>query len=86
MRDGKRKPTEDKTAETMELLRQETDEKHHMAATIVCQRLNDMGIACDRRTLTKDIRVLNDFGYEVISTMISHEKAYYVEDRSFSVL
>lgn len=74
-----------KLLKLMELLRQETDEKHPMTATVVCQRLNDMEVACDRRTLTRDIQALNEFGYEVMTTMISHEKAYYVEDRSFSV-
>ena len=69
----------------MELLRQETDEQHPMAATVVCQKLNDMEVACDRRTLTRDIQALNEYGYEVMTTMLSHEKAYYVEDRSFSV-
>ena len=74
-----------KLLKLMELLRQETDEEHPMAASIVCQKLNDMEVACDRRTLTRDIQALNEFGYEVMTTMISHEKAYYVEDRSFSV-
>lgn len=74
-----------KLLKLMELLRQETDEQHPMAASIVCQKLNDMEVACDRRTLTRDIQALNDYGYEVMVTMISHEKAYYVEDRSFSV-
>lgn len=74
-----------KMLKLIERLRQETDEEHPMTATIVCQRLNDMEVACDRRTLTRDIQALNDFGYEVMTTMISHEKAYYVEDRSFSV-
>ena len=32
-----------------------------------------------------DMKVLNDFGYEVMSKQVGHEKAYYVEDRSFSV-
>ena len=74
-----------KLLKLMELLRQETDEQHPMAATVVCQKLNDMEVACDRRTLTRDIQALNEYGYEVMTTMLSYEKAYYVEDRSFSV-
>lgn len=74
-----------KLLKLMELLRQETDEQHPMAATVICQKLNDMEVACDRRTLTRDIQALNEYGYEVMTTMLSHEKAYYVEDRSFSV-
>ncbi len=74
-----------KLLKLMELLRQETDEQHPMAASVVCQRLNDMEVACDRRTITRDVQALNEFGYEVMCTMIGHERAYYVEDRSFSV-
>ena len=57
-----------KLLKLMELLRQETDEQHPMAATVVCQKLNDMEVACDRRTLTRDIQALNDYGYEVMTT------------------
>ena len=52
-----------KLLKLMELLRQETDEQHPMAATVVCQKLNDMEVACDRRTLTRDIQALNEYGY-----------------------
>lgn len=44
-----------------------------------------MGISCERRTLTKDIAVLNDQGYEVMWNWVGKEKGYYIEDRSFSV-
>ena len=69
----------------MEILRQETDEQHPLRATEICNRLVSLGITCDRRTLTKDIALLNEQGFEVMTTMISHEKGYYIEDRSFSV-
>lgn len=74
-----------KLLKLMELFRQETDEQHPMQATVVCEKLAERGVPCDRRTLSRDIKVLNDNGYEVMSTMIGHEKAYYVEDRSFAV-
>ena len=44
-----------------------------------------MHVLVDRRMLTKYIIVLNDCDYEIISVMSGHEKAYCVEDRSFSV-
>lgn len=74
-----------KLLKLMELFRQETDEQHPMLASVVCEKLAERGVPCDRRTLSRDIKVLNDNGYEVMSTMIGHEKAYYVEDRSFAV-
>ena len=68
-----------------ELLRQETDENHPMLATTVCKRLVEQGIPCDRRTLSRCVKTLNDYGYEVMGRLVGHEKAYYVMDRAFCV-
>ena len=68
-----------------ELLEQETDEQHPLTTNEICTRLKKDNIPCDRRTLTKDINILNQYGFEVMSMNIGHEKAYYVEDRSFSL-
>jgi predicted DNA-binding transcriptional regulator YafY len=67
------------------MLRKNTDELHPMTTSQLCTALSDMGIPCDRRTLSQDIATLNELEYEVMSTTVGHEKAYYVEDRSFSV-
>ena len=68
-----------------ELLKQETDENHIMTTAQIGQRLAEIGIPVDRRTLSKDIALLNEYGYEVLDEMIGHEKGYYVIDRTFSV-
>lgn len=68
-----------------ELLRQETDEQHPMTTMTIIARLEQMGISCERRTLAKDIALLNEQGYEVMCMQVSKEKGYYIEDRSFSV-
>ena len=68
-----------------ELLRQETDEKHPMPTNQVCARMKSMDIPCDRRTLSKDVALLNDMGIEIMSCWIGKEKAYYAEERTFSV-
>ena len=74
-----------KLLKLMEMLRQETDEEHPLRTSEICKRLNALNITCDRRTLGKDIALLNSQGFEVMSAMRGHEKAYYIEDRSFSV-
>lgn len=68
-----------------ELLQQQTDEMHPLKTVEIIDKLNEYNITCDRRTLTRDIALLNENGYEVMSCMIRHEKGYYVEDRSFSI-
>lgn len=74
-----------KLLKLLELLRQETDEQHPLPTNAVCSKLAGMGITCDRRTLAKDIALLNEQGYEVMWTWVGKEKGYYIEDRSFSV-
>lgn len=68
-----------------ELLCQETDEQHPLTTMNIVDRLAQMGISCERRTVAKDMAILNEQGYEVMVRWIGKEKAYYVEDRSFSV-
>ena len=73
-----------KLLKLMEILRQETDEDHPMKTGAICERLVAMGISCDRRTLHLDMKVLNEQGFEVMSELIDHERAFYIADRSFS--
>lgn len=74
-----------KLLKLIELLRQETDEAHPLSTNEICSRLGEMGISCERRTLSKDIALLNEQGYEVMQCRLGKENGYYVEDRSFSV-
>ena len=69
----------------LKILEKYSDEQHPMTTNQICARLDEMGIICDRRTLSKDIALLNEQGYEIMDTTVGHEKAYYVEDRNFSV-
>lgn len=49
-----------------EILRTETDEDNPMGTPILLQKLANQGIKCDRRTVYRDIQLLNDFGYEIL--------------------
>ena len=74
-----------KLLKLLEMLRQNTDEQHPMPTSSIISSLDQMEIICDRRTLAQDIATLNDLGYEIMTTTVGHEKAYYVEDRNFSI-
>ena len=74
-----------KLIKLLELLRQHTDEQHPMSTNQICAAMEGMGIPCDRRIVTQDVAVLGQLGYEIMTTTVGHEKAYYVEDRSFSL-
>lgn len=73
-----------KLLKLMEMLRRETDEQHPMRRKEICERLEAMGISCDIRTLSKDMKALNDYGFEVMSYFVDHEKCYYVPEDNFS--
>lgn len=74
-----------KLLKLLEMLRQNTDEQHPMSTSNIISSLAQMEITCDRRTLAQDIATLSDLDYEIMTTTVGHEKAYYVEDRNFSI-
>lgn len=51
-----------------EILRTETDEDNPMGTPILLQKLANQGIKCDRRTVYRDIQLLNDFGMRSCTT------------------
>ena len=74
-----------KLLKLLEMLQQNSDEQHPLTTSSILTRLEQMEIPCDRRTLAQDIATLSDLDYEIMSTTVGHEKAYYVEDRNFSI-
>ena len=74
-----------KLMKIMEILRQETDEEHPMTKVELASRLVAMNVSCSPRSLIRDIKLLNEQGYEIMERLMGHEKGYYVCDRSFSV-
>lgn len=60
------------------------DEGHPLTTEEICRRLGEMEISCDRRTVTKDIELLNGFGYRVRYRMVGHKKGYYLAESGFS--
>ena len=74
-----------KLLKLMEMLRQETDENHPMTTGEICRRLGEMGISCERRTVGKDIKVLRENGFEIMSELSGHENSYWISDRSFDL-
>ena len=65
-----------KLLKIMEILRQETDEDHPMTKVELCERLESMNIPGSRRSLIRDIALLNEQGYEIMEQMKGREKAY----------
>ena len=68
-----------------ELLRKETDEDHPISRVELCKRLNTMGISSNVRTLSLDIEVLTDNGFEIMSFLKDKEKFYYVPEHELTI-
>ena len=68
-----------------ELLRKETDEDHPISRVELCRRLNGMGISSNVRTLSLDIEVLTDNGFEIMSFLKDKEKFYYVPEHELTI-
>ncbi len=68
-----------------ELLRKETDEDHPISRMELCRRLNEMNISSNVRTLSEDIKVLTDNGFEIESFLKDKEKFYYVPEHDLTI-
>ena len=65
------------------MLTRETDEQHGLTMTEILDRLeNDAGIMADRRAIYDDIKLLREFGYDVISEK-SRTTRYFIGSREF---
>lgn len=79
------KPQKIKLLKILDYLQRETDEQHPISRRDLCLKLNQSGIPSNPRTLSLDIALLNEAGYEIMEIKNGREKFYYVEDRRFSV-
>ena len=68
-----------------ELLRRETDEDHPISRVDLCKRLNDLGISSNVRTLSSDIEVMVNNGFEIMSFMKGKEKFFYIPEHELTI-
>ena len=67
-----------------DILSQHTDENNPMPTPVLLEKLAEFGIEVNRKILYSDIKLLNDFGYEVMCHRSSSNE-YYVVDRKFDM-
>lgn len=68
-----------------ELLRNESDENHPISRRDLSSRLNELGISSNVRTLSKDIEVLQENGFEIMSYLEGRERFYYIPERELTI-
>lgn len=69
----------------LDILKNETDDNHHLTTKEIINKLKEKGISADRKTLYEDIKCLNAFGYEVLKDR-NRSNEYYVVDRLFDIV
>ena len=74
-----------KLVKLYEILRTETDKDNVLTTYDLIERMDNLGITCDRRTISSDIGDLNDLGLRVKVKREGHKKAYYVDDNVFTL-
>lgn len=67
-----------------EILRNESAPDHGLKTSELTEKLASLGIKCDRRTLSRDVDLLNSEGFEIFKEKISHDMFYWVDDSNFS--
>ena len=68
-----------------EILLKETDEEHPISRMELAARLGEQGVPCHVRTISRDVALMNESGYEICSYMQDHEKYYYIPETDFSI-
>ena len=68
-----------------EILRADSDAEHPLATSEICRRLAERGIPCERKSVSTDVALLKQHGYEVETDKVSRTRYYWVPDRRFSV-
>ncbi|MDD4290629.1 MAG: HTH domain-containing protein [Clostridia bacterium] len=68
-----------------ELLKESSDEQNPMSSKTILEQLANRGAPCDRRTLYNDVKILKEYGFEVMCVKGANQtNCYYFADRVFS--
>ena len=73
----------------LELLQRESTQRKPLTTVQICQKLEKMGMHCERRTLYRDIKLLIDCGYDIGIITEKNANLYYCKkapELSFSEL
>ncbi len=68
----------------MEILLQQTDERHPMTVPEMISELAKHGVAAERKSIYNDLESLRTFGLDIVQTK-SRTTGYYIGARSFEV-
>jgi len=77
----KSEQTKEKLLALMEILQLETDEDHHLLAKEILDLLDQRGIHAERKSLYRDISILEEAGWDILHD----RKGYYLASGTFEL-
>ena len=69
----------------LEFLARESDENHPINAEKILAFLEEKGIHCERKSIYSDIKVLREYGYDILSTK-GNQNGYFLASRTFETV
>ena len=66
----------------LELLYEQTDEKHAVRMRDIIAYLNQKGISAERKSIYRDLEMLKDFGVDILREQ-EYRGGYYIGSRDF---
>ena len=63
------------------IFREQTDEKNHLTMPQILHELNQYGIEADRKTIYKDMKVLEKYGLVIVRLRVGARTFYYLRNR-----
>lgn len=69
----------------IKILMNETDEQHYISMQDLLKKLNAYGISAERKSIYSDIRVLQDFGYDVVTSKSKTNGGYALLSTEFEL-
>ncbi len=67
------------------LLWEQTDEEHAMTVLELQQALEAQGIQAERKTLYSDLKILQDYGMDIVRTNLGRDCRYFLAGRTFEL-
>lgn len=67
-----------------EIFEKYSDEEHILNAVDIAEKLEGMGITCERKSIYKDIEILCDYGLDIIKTT-KPKTGYFLASRDFEL-
>jgi predicted DNA-binding transcriptional regulator YafY len=78
------KSTKLKLLYLLDILQKESDEEHPIPMPELEKKLEAKGVSAERKSIVRDLKALENFGYEINPYEINR-KGYYLMDRSFDI-